>query len=384
MLDKTALIRTVLFTIPLAFVHTAAQAQCGNGFFDPEELCVAAAVNVFATPDPIRTVLAVDVDADSFSDIVAITGNRILVRLGTGTGLGPWRWWQYPGVDFRDVAAGDFDADGDLDVAIADRANDRLLVRWNLGGTMYSAPLIVPVGDAPVRVLSARMNGDARDDLAVLNLGSQTVTILLAAGGGFAAASYGVGNTPDIALGDCNGDTQPDLIYVRGQGTSTELFARPNSWGFLGGPLISILPLFDPVYGFLGPLSIASGDLNGDGFDDASVSATWSRLAPATSDGDCTFTAQPYGITWAWTYRQRMLDFDQNGSLDVAVPHGIAAEYSVAWGDNAGSFNLYAVEHLGPVDAPIQDLAFGDFNGDGVRDVLVAAAGGVLLQRGTP
>jgi hypothetical protein len=88
--------------------------------------------------------------------------------------------------------------------------------------------------------------------------------------------------------------------------------------------------------------------------------------------------------TWAWTYRQRTIDLDQNGSLDVAAPHGIAPEYSVAWGDNAGSFNPYAVEHLAAADAPIQDLAFGDFNGDGIRDVLLAANQGVQLQRGMP
>ena len=217
------LVRTLLVIIPLTCAYTTAHAQaCGDGAFDPEELCVAAPVNVFTTPTPVRTVLAVDFNADSFSDIVAVTGNRILFRLGTATGLGQWRWWQYPGVDFRDVAAGDFDADGDLDVAIADRANDRLPVRWNLGGLSFSVPMIVPVGDAPVRVLSARLNADARDDLAVLNVGSQTATILLAAGGGFAAFGYGVGNTPDIALGDCNGDTQPDLIYVRGHGTATD------------------------------------------------------------------------------------------------------------------------------------------------------------------
>ena len=379
------LVRTLLFVIPLTFAHTTAHAQaCGDGAFDAEELCVAAPVNVFATPTPVRTVLAVDFNADSFSDIVAVTGNRILLRLGTATGLGQWRWWQYPGVDFRDVAAGDFDADGDLDIAIADRANDRLLVRWNLGGISFSVPMIVPVGDAPVRVLSARLNADARDDLAVLNVGSQTATILLAAGGGFAAFGYGVGNTPDIALGDCNGDTQPDLIYVRGQGTATQLHARPNSWGFLGGPLVSILPLFDPGYGYMSPLSIVSGDLNGDGFDDASVSATMAHLAPATSNGDCHFTAQPFAFTWAWTYRSRMLDFDQNGTLDVAVPHGVAPDWSVAWGDNAGSFNPYAVEHLPAVEVSAHDLAFGDFNGDGIRDVLIAGEFGVLLQRGTP
>jgi hypothetical protein len=363
---------------------SAIEAACGDGLFDAEELCVAGAINVLATTAPVRTVLAADVNADSFSDIVAITGDRSYIRLGSGAGPGAWTWRQYAGVNFRDVAAGDFDGDGDLDMAIADMANDRVIVRWNMGAPSFSVGMVVAVGDQPIRVLAARLNADARDDLAVLNVGSQSVTVLLAAGAGFAAANYVVGNTPDIALGDCNGDLWIDLLYVNGQGTATQLRARPNSNGFLAAALASAIPLFDPGLGYLTPLSIVSGDLDVDGVADANLSASHSRLAPATSNGDCTFTPQTLAWTWAWTFRQRTVDLDQNGSLDVAVPHGVGPQFSVAWGNNAGSFNPYAVEHLAAADAPIQDLAFGDFNGDGIRDVLVAANQGVLLLRGTP
>jgi hypothetical protein len=379
---KTLVVVCVLVT---AFAGTSQMVGvCGDGIMSAEELCVAAPAKVLGTPAPVRTVLAPDVDADGFQDVVAITGDRSYVRLGTGAGLGAWSFWQHVAVDFRDVAAGDFDGDGDLDMAIADRLNDRVIVRWNLGGVSFSAGTIFGVGDQPIRILAARLNGDLRDDLAVLNVGSQTVTIMIAAGAGFASVNYIVGPTPDIALGNCDADIWPDLLYVNGFGTATQLLARRNMNGVLLPPLSSALPLFDPVHGYLTPLSIVSGDLDGDGFADASVSASQSRLAPATSNGNCTFAPKPYGVTWAWTYRQRALDFDQNGTVDVAVPHGVSADFSVAWGDGLGSFNPYSVEHLAAGVAPLQDLAFGDFNGDGIRDVLLAASTGVLIQRGTP
>ena len=377
----------VCLSLALASTPAPAFAQaCGDGTFDPQELCVEKATTVIKTDGPVRTVLASDVNADGFLDIVAVTTDEVYLRYGNATGLGPVSlFWHYAAVDFWDIATGDFDGDGDLDLAMADRANDRVLVKWNLGSALFSFGTTVPVDDQPVRVLSARLNLDARDDLVTLNRADQSATVLLAAGGGaFAGSDYDVGNTRDIALGDCDADGSLDLLYFTGTGTSTQLHARPNTFGFLGPAISSGLPLFDPLVGYMTPLSIVSGDLNADGIDDVSVSASWSRLAPAIGNGACGFVPRPYGIMWAWTYRQRMIDFDQNGTLDVAGAHGVAADYSVAWGNGAGAFALYGVEHLAATAAPVQDLAFGDFNGDGIRDVLIAASSSVQLQRGNP
>jgi hypothetical protein len=200
----------------------------------------------------------------------------------------------------------------------------------------------------------------------------------------FAMANYAVGDTPDIAIGDCDADSWIDLIYINAFGTAAQLQVRRNMFGALAAPIASSLPLFHPVHGWLTPLSLAAGDFNDDGLPDVSVSAWYAQLAPATSDGDCTFTPQPYGMTATGTRRQRTTDFDRNGTLDVVAAHGVAPAYSVAWGDDAGSFNPYSVAVLPAASAPIEDVAFADFSGDGVPDVLLAASSGILLQRGKP
>lgn len=362
----------------------AAHAVCSDGVVDAGDLCVAPPVSIWTPPTAVVAVIAADLNADGILDVAAATANRSFVSLGTGAGFGAWSFFTHVGVGFTDVAAGDFDADGDLDLALADSINNRVLVRWNLGGTAFSAGTPVPVGVQPVRVLAARLNADARADFVALNIGSDTATVRLAVAGGFAAGvNYAVGDTDDIALGDCDGNGSQDLLYYVNQGTATQLRARPNNGaGVLAAALGSSLPLFDPVFGYLEPQAIAAGDLDGDGRADATVAATWSRLAPATSNGNCTFTARPYGLTWAWTFRIRAIDFDQNGDVDIAAPHGIGDRYSLAFGDGAGSFLPYDETQL--PNPGVHDLAFGDWDGDGFGDVLIAAGTGLLYQRGTP
>ena len=55
--------------------------------------------------------------------------------------------------------------------------------------------------------------------------------------GGFApAVHYAVGDAPDIALGDCDGNHSLDLLYVNGEGAYATLAARRNLGSELGAP----------------------------------------------------------------------------------------------------------------------------------------------------
>ena len=68
--------------------------------------------------------------------------------------------------------------------------------------------------------------------------------------------------------------------------------------------------------------------------------------------------------------------------MDIAAPHGIGDRYSMAFGNGAGSFLPYDETQL--PSPGVYDLAFGDYNGDGFRDVLIAGNTDLLYQRGTP
>lgn len=368
---------------------------CGNGVAEVGEVCVdLPGALVIDTEDQVHTVLAVDLDADGDRDLVAMTRQRVWIRYAVPGGFGAFAWWSTGGGQYMDVAAGDFDADGDLDLAIADDGTDQVLIRRNDGGFAFPLAGAIAVGARPTRILAARLDANARADLVVLETGADAALVLLSNGAGFAAAaSYAVGDAPDLALGDCDASGSLDLIYVNGQGTSATLRARRNFSGLLAAPLASPLPLYDAEYGYLDDLAIVSADLDGNGRADAVVSTTHSQLPSATSDGDCTFTPayapDTLSNTYAWAYRLRAVDWDLDGRPDIAAPHGLIGappatdHWSVVFGTGAGAFaSGDSVAEMPGIGA--RDLAFLDADGDGDRDVALAGFHGVVLDLNEP
>jgi hypothetical protein len=365
---------------------------CGDGVPAAGEVCLGLpGALVIDTEDQVHTVLAVDLDDDGDRDLVAMTRQRVWIRYAVPGGFGSVGWWSTPGAQYMDVAAGDFDGDGDLDLAIADDGTDQVLIRRNQGGFNFPVVDAIAVGASPTRILAARLDANVRADLVVLETAADAAVVLLSNGLGFAPpVAYPVGDAPDLALGDCDASGSLDLLYVNGQGTSATLRARRNVGGALGLPVGSSLPLWDETYGYLYDLAIESTDLDGDGRADAVVSTSHSQLPSATSSGNCAFTPAytpgTQASTFAWSYRLRAIDWDLDGRPDIAAPHGLIGpppavdHWSVVFGDGAGAF---ASGDAAPETPGIgaRDLAFLDADGDGDLDVALAGFDGVIVDR---
>ena len=99
------------------------------------------------------------------------------------------------------------------------------LEAWAQAPVRFQSAVSYTVGTNPVAAEAADFNGDGKVDLAVINSGSNNVSILLGNGDGTfeAALNFDAGNSPSgIAIGDFNGDGKTDLaVFMRGDSASS-------------------------------------------------------------------------------------------------------------------------------------------------------------------
>ena len=87
----------------------------------------------------------------------------------------------------RSIAVGDFNNDGHLDLAIVNNGSNNLtiLLGTGTGGFNIIAGVPVPItGTSQVSIAVGDFNGDGAQGLAVANSGSNNITILLGSGTG--------------------------------------------------------------------------------------------------------------------------------------------------------------------------------------------------------
>jgi hypothetical protein len=166
------------------------------------------------------------------------------------------------------AAAGDFNGDGSLDIAVANYDSNSLTILLGNGDGTFSAAAGSPitVGTNPRAIAPGHLNGDAHTDLAVTNLGSNTVSILLGNGDGTFSAAANVtssGGVAGIVISDFDGDGKNDLAVTRFNANVVSIY-RGNGDGTFDSTSI------DFSVG-MGPFFIASGDFDKDGKPDLAL-----------------------------------------------------------------------------------------------------------------
>ncbi|HKG56046.1 MAG TPA: VCBS repeat-containing protein, partial [Candidatus Limnocylindrales bacterium] len=114
------------------------------------------------------------------------------------------------------------------------------------------------------------------------------------------------------------------------------------------------------------PLDVAVGDLNGDGRPDVlSANSTTNRVSVHLADGSGGFTGPAAMPIPNGPQALVLVDLDNDGKRDLAVPNGNSV--AVLLGDGDGGFSP-AIDYATPGEVPVA-IAAGDFNNDGKRDV---------------
>jgi hypothetical protein len=291
----------------------------GGGFGPPTKFAVGETPISVAVGD-------FNGDADPDLAVANIVSDTVSVLLGQpGGSFGPQATFT-TGPSPSSVATGDFNGDGDLDLAIVEQNNGSVSVRLGGPGGSFGARTAFPVGVIPASVAVGDFNGDADPDLAVTNRGQSpgggVVSVLLGApGGSFGAETrFAVGSQPgSVAIGDFNGDADPDLAVANFtfsvNSSSTVSVLLGEAGGAFGGQTTY------PAGGTLSGLAV--GDFNGDADPDLAVADRYSNSVRVRLGGP----GGSFGPQITYPVRQgpasiAVGDFDADTDLDLAVAAG--------------------------------------------------------------
>jgi hypothetical protein len=113
------------------------------------------------------------------------------------------------------VAVGDFNRDGNQDLAVANALSQKVSILLGDGTGSFGVSRNFTAGYGPESVAVGDFNGDGNQDLATANFSGADVSILLGDGtGNFSVPTkFDAGDYPEtIVVGDFDGDGQQDLV----------------------------------------------------------------------------------------------------------------------------------------------------------------------------
>ncbi len=330
----------------------------GDGTFE-------SAVNYAVGGDQPKSVILADLNGDGLLDLMTANQGIGTPATGTisilynnssliGTFLPAINVEGVPGA--HEIAIADVDLDADLDIAVAGWGGSVIRVLLNNGIGVFSASnsFVYDVGSRPHSLQFGDFNNDGRPDLAVANLSSSNVTILLngvgsAIGTYTTHGTYAVGAGPhSIRVGDLNGDGHLDLATANQDSNDISLLLGQGDGTFAMSAPLSTGPV---------PKGIAIADVNGDGWLDLLTANTAGNypdnnnyfggdsISILYGEGQGVFSASVTLTTGNTPFAIDVADFNSDGLLDLA---------SANWFGNGGSGSVGVLLNL-PTVPPVDD-----------------------------
>jgi hypothetical protein len=384
--------------------------------------------------DPFEIVTS-DFNNNGFADMTVTSLDYSVITTFFGDGTGHFA--EAPTIDTDDLeidsvlVVADFNGDGlgDMATTACDYTYDDVSGTYTInnnyiniyqgdGTGNFADPVQYTVEDVPAELLAEDFNNDGALDLAVLNAGDDSVTILLGNGLGVftqtAESPVAVGNNPaGIHCGDFNSDGALDLatVNIENEFIFDEGFLELTERGSFSILLGDGAGTFteapgSPFDAEIAPNDVTVSDFNNDGNDDlAIVNISECTFSVYLSSGSGEFThagtndvlcSEPLlppdevsGVPFfdfvlfvinSNNFKVFSGDFDGDGTIDVIIANASGGSLKVFKGNGDGSFDPEPLEgdigygmkdSIGPF-SPSLPLHFdtADINGDGVTEMM--------------
>ncbi|TRX37771.1 FG-GAP-like repeat-containing protein [Flavobacterium restrictum] len=315
----------------------------------------------------------------------AITATDLVPKVDFGAGAQP-----------MSVAVGDLDGDGKPDLAVTNYLGNSVSVFRNTAtsGSLASGNFATRVdfstGSNPRSVAIADLDGDGKLDLAVTNYSANTISVLrnTATSGTISGSSFATKvdfvaatNPISIAIADLDGDGKPDLAVANIGADSVSVFRNTATTGINAS---SFAAKVDFATGS-NPIALAIGDLDSDGKLDLVVSNSASytlsvlrNTATVSTITTASFASKVDFATASFPRNVAIGDLDGDGKPDLAVT-GLNSNVVSVYRNTAISGTISTSSFVSKVDFATGSSPFsvviGDLDGDGKPDLAVANYG---------
>lgn len=343
------------------------EGKGSNGEFNPVKIIVENFENA-------GIVILKDIDDDGDLDIVAGSfRDHFIAWYENIDGSGNFSTGNIISSDINGLTSlvtDDIDGDNDLDIIACFWEGEQIVYFKNEGGSFSQKTIIEETGALVSDIAFEDIDGDNKKDIiSIINSGQMVYYKNLDGMGNFSEKiiiNSNMSNPNSLLTTDIDNDGDTDIFCT----TSNEIVWFKNLDG--AGNFSDKIQILDYAYS---AQDIISKDIDSDGDKDLvlGISERSKIIWVENTDGLGNFSDEKSILSnYNGAYAIGVADFDKNNTLDVCATsiynHNLILIKNI---DGAGNFDTPITLEESILNEP-QKIIAGDFNADGVQDILIA------------